>query len=212
MTHRKGREMEKKEKNTVDEELKQKDGDTVEDVNPVEDTVDSEETKEKEANAGEKILNFAKSKSKKDKSSVELEEAKKQIEDLKGTVQRTQADFMNFKRRTEKEKEDISAFANEKIIMELLGIMDNFERALNAFDEEDSSVFKGVEMIKKQMEDVLAKSSVEEIDTDCKFDHNMHHAVMQDAGENPDEILEVFQKGYKLKGKVIRPAMVKVSK
>lgn len=203
--------MDKKEKNTLDEDLIQAVENTAENISTDENVEGNQESREKEANTGEKILNFAKSKTKKDKSSAELEDAKKQIEELKATVQRTQADFMNYKRRTEKEKEDISAFANEKIIMEFLGIMDNFERALNAFDDEESSVFKGVEMIKKQMEDALSKSSVEEIKTDCKFDHNMHHAVMQEAGENPDEILEVFQKGYKLKGKVIRPAMVKVS-
>lgn len=165
----------------------------------------------KENKVNEKILNFAKGKHKKEKSSDELEKAKKEIEELKSTVQRTQADFINFKRRTEKEKASISAFANEKIIMELLGVMDNFDRALNTLEDKESSTYNGLLMIRRQIEEMLKRNCVEEIATDCKFDPNIHHAVMQDNAENPDQILEVFQKGYRIKDKVIRPAMVKVS-
>ena len=212
MTRRKGREMDKKDKNTVEEDLRQEAKSAAQEENAENAAEETSAPSGKESDMGEKILNFAKSKAKKDKSSAELEEAKKQIEELKATAQRTQADFMNFKRRTEKEKEDISAFANEKIIVELLAIMDNFDRALSSSEDRESSVYKGVEMIKKQVEDVLARNCVEEIPTDCTFDPNMHHAVMQDEGESPDQILEVFQKGYKLKEKVIRTAMVKVSR
>lgn len=160
----------------------------------------------------EKILNFGKGKAKKEsKSHGELEKAKKEIDELKATVQRTQADFINFKRRTEKEKEDLTLFANEKIIIEILGVVDNFERAINTFEDKESPMFSGVEMIAKQMTDLLKKYGVEEISTDDGFDPNVHHAVMQESGDESEKILEVFQKGYKIKDKVIRPAMVKVS-
>lgn len=201
--------MDKKEKDLVNEDLN---------VNPEinEELPKSEEveveipevvTPEKK----EKILDFSKSKSKKDKHSEALEKAKHEIQELKSTVQRTQADFMNFKRRTEKEKQDITVFANEKIIMELLGVVDNFERALNTAEDKESSMYNGVSMIRNQIEELLKKYDVEEIATDGKFDPNLHHAVMQESGDEPEMIVEVFQKGYKLKGKVIRPSMVKVS-
>lgn len=163
------------------------------------------------ASTAEKVIDFAKSKSKKEKHSGELKKAHDEIAELKSTVQRTQADFLNYKRRSEKEKEDLTAFANEKILTEILGIVDNFERAISSFEDKESSMFSGVAMIHKQMADLLGKYSVEEIDTTGKFDPHLHHAVMQDQGDEPDMILEVFQKGYKIKEKVIRPSMVKVS-
>lgn len=207
--------MDKKENSKVNEEVipGSETAETAENIKEQnEKNISGSENEEKtDAQVKEKILNFAKGKTKKEKASDELEKAKKEIEELKSTVQRTQADFINFKRRTEKEKENLSAFANEKIIVELLGVVDNFERALNTFDDKESSTYSGVVMILKQLEEILKRNSVEEVDTDCKFDPNVHHAVMQDSGENPDEILAVLQKGYKIKGKVVRPAMVKVS-
>ncbi|MGB5823623.1 MAG: nucleotide exchange factor GrpE [Proteocatella sp.] len=212
--------MDKKEKNKVSDEVSQESENAEINENIRLQSDENESTKDnkenvdmqaKENTVNEKILNFAKGKTKKEKTSDELEKAKKEIEELKSTVQRTQADFINFKRRTEKEKESMSAFANEKIIVELLGVMDNFDRALNTFEDKESSTYSGVVMIRKQVEEILKRNSVEEVVTDCKFDPNVHHAVMQDSGETPDEILEVFQKGYKIKGKVVRPAMVKVS-
>lgn len=212
--------MDKKEKSKLNEEVIQgsenaetnQNMESQEDANIlVKDNEENTQGQTKDSKVNEKILNFGKGKTKKEKSSEELEKAKIEIEELKSTVQRTQADFINFKRRTEKEKEDLSAFANEKIVVDLLSVVDNFQRALNTFEDKESSMYNGVDMIRKQVEELLKKNQVEEIATDCKFDPNIHHAVMQDSGENPDEILEVFQKGYKIKDKVIRPAMVKVS-
>ncbi len=207
MIHRgKEWEMDKKKKDLGNEDLNL--NPEKEEETPVtEENSAAEGTQEKK----EKILDFSKSKSKKDKHSEALEKAKQEIEELKSTVQRTQADFMNFKRRTEKEKQDITVFANEKIIIELLGVVDNFERALNTFEDKESSMYSGVSMIRNQIEELLKKYEVEEIATDGKFDPNFHHAVMQESGDESEMILEVFQKGYKIKDKVIRPAMVKVS-
>lgn len=207
--------MDKKSKDIINEEVDVEQAKTVTEESAEETVVEASTEEAVQAEAAstkkEKILDFGKAKSKKDKHSEALEKAKQEIDELKITVQRTQADFMNFKRRTEKEKQDITVFANEKIIVELLGVLDNFERALSTFEDKESSMYSGVEMIKNQINELLKKYEVEEIATDGKFDPNFHHAVMQESGDESEMILEVFQKGYKLKEKVIRPAMVKVS-
>lgn len=206
--------MDKKSKDIINEEVDVEQAKTVteEVAEEIAKEASTEESVQETASTKkEKILDFAKAKSKKDKHSEALEKAKQEIDELKITVQRTQADFMNFKRRTEKEKQDITVFANEKILVELLGVLDNFERALGTFEDKESSMYSGVEMIKNQISELLKKYEVEEIATDGKFDPNFHHAVMQESGDESEMILEVFQKGYKLKEKVIRPAMVKVS-
>lgn len=207
--------MDKKDKDIINEEVDNNQDNTVteEVAEEIVKEASTEEPVKEEATSTkkEKILDFAKAKSKKDKHSEALEKAKHEIDELKATVQRTQADFMNFKRRTEREKQDITVFANEKIIIEILGVLDNLERALSTFEDKGSSMYSGVEMIKNQISELLKKYEVEEIATDGKFDPNFHHAVMQESGDESEMILEVFQKGYKLKEKVIRPAMVKVS-
>lgn len=126
---------------------------------------------------------------------------------------RLMADFQNFKRRTEKEKSDIYAFANEKIISELLNVIDNFERALAAGNADDS-FYKGMEMILKQLLGVVEKAGASEIAALGEdFDPNFHNAVMtEDSTEyESGKVTEVLQKGYILNNKVIRPSMVKVA-
>lgn len=126
---------------------------------------------------------------------------------------RLMADFQNFKRRTEKEKSDIYAFANEKIISELLNVIDNFERALLHGAEGDSFA-EGMNMIFKQLQGVLEKAGVKEIEAlGLDFDPNFHNAVMtEDSTEyESGKVTEVLQKGYTLNSKVIRPSMVKVA-
>lgn len=126
---------------------------------------------------------------------------------------RLMADFQNFKRRTEKEKGDIYAFANEKLIGELLNVIDNFERALAAGNAEDSFV-QGMEMILKQLLGVLEKAGASEIKALGEdFDPNYHNAIMmEDTAEyESGKVSGVLQKGYILNNKVIRPSMVKVA-
>ena len=132
--------------------------------------------------------------------------AEAEEEALNARYLRLMADFQNFKRRTEKEKNDIYAFANEKIISELLNVIDNFERALAAGNADDS-FYKGMEMILKQLQGVLDKALGED------FDPNFHSAVMtEDSTEyESGKVTAVLQKGYILNNKVIRPAMVKVA-
>ena len=145
-----------------------------------------------------------------------LEENKKseeelQLKELTDSVKRIQAEFINYKRRTEQEKDMLSSLANERIILDLLSVLDNFQRGLDAIEEKEGSLYEGMTLIYKQLLSTLEKNGVQEIDTTIEFNPNFHHAVMQEEGEESGKILEVFQKGYLLKDKVIRPAMVKVS-
>lgn len=140
----------------------------------------------------------------------------KELETMKATNLRMQAEFQNFKKRVEKEKADIYKFANEKLVIELLGVMDNVDRAIGSMDtsESNKNVVDGVQMIHNTLEDFLKKHQVQVIEAvGTPFDPQKHHAVMTEANEDhPSEtVIEEFQRGYELNGKVIRPAMVKVS-
>jgi len=146
----------------------------------------------------------------------EVEELRKQSEENYNRLLRMQADFDNYKKRVAKEREDMYYNALETIVQQLLPVVDNMERAADAFrnDQLDEKYISGVEMVCSQLIDVLDKNGVKEIEAlDMDFDPNMHHAVMQTPGEDEDEnkIKEVFQKGYILGNKVIRPTLVKVS-
>ena len=135
-----------------------------------------------------------------------------QDEDLQTRFLRLSADFQNYRRRSENEKKDIYAYANEKIAVQLLEVLDNFERALGAGCG-DEKFLSGMELIFKQLQDLLARNNIEEIDALGKeFDPNFHNAVMTEASDQPSgTVTKVFQKGYTLNKKVIRPAMVAVA-
>ena len=146
----------------------------------------------------------------------EILELKKQSEEYYNRLLRMQADFENYKKRIAREREDMYNNALETITAQLLPIVDNMERAVEAFrkDKLDEQYISGVEMVCNQIIDILKKNGVKEIEAmDKEFDPNLHHAVMQVPGEDEDEnkIKEVFQKGYILGNKVIRPSLVKVS-
>jgi len=147
----------------------------------------------------------------------ELAELRNEATTLKETNLRLQAEFQNYKRRTEKEKSEIYKYANEKIVIEMLAVLDNLDRALDSITnnaDDHQNVLNGVEMIKKSFEDLLEKEGVQVIDAvDQPFDPNMHHAVMTEEkdGCDSDVVIEEFQRGYKLGEKVVRPSMVKVS-
>lgn len=134
-------------------------------------------------------------------------------EELNTKYMRLMADFQNYKRRTEKEKSDIYAYANEKIVSELLDVIDNFERALE-HGEGDEGFVQGMNNIFKIFKGVLEKSGLEEIEAlGAEFDPNFHNAVMTEDSNDYESgfVTQVLQKGYKLNGKVIRPTMVKVA-
>lgn len=134
-------------------------------------------------------------------------------EDLQTKFLRLSADFQNYRRRTEKEKSDIYAFANEKIVLQLLDVLDNFDRAMQTAPDGDKFA-EGMGLILKQFTDLLDRNNVAEIEALGKsFDPNYHNAVMTEAVEDTESgiITKVLQKGYTLNGKVIRPSMVAVS-
>ena len=123
------------------------------------------------------------------------------------------AEFQNYKRRTEKEKSDLYAYAGEKFAKDLLEVIDNFERAMESRPEGDKFA-EGMDLILTQLRAVMEKNHVEEIKALGEpFDPNFHNAVMTEAAEGTESgmVTKVFQKGYTLNGKVIRPSMVAVS-
>ena len=141
------------------------------------------------------------------------EQQTKEEEELQTKYLRLAADFQNYKRRVEKEKNDIYAYANEKLMVDLLNVIDNFDRAL-AVESIDTGMKEGMEMILKQLIDVLEKCGLEEVPTEGQpFDPNCHHAVQTESSNAHDsgQVTKVLQKGYTLNKKVIRPSMVIVA-
>ncbi len=139
-----------------------------------------------------------------------------EIDQLNDKFLRLTAEYQNYRKRVEKEKTDIFKYGTEKLFVDMLPIMDNFERALSAAEQEnsDSKVVEGVKMIKKSLDELFEKNGVKKIEAlNQPFDPIKHHAVMtveSDEAEN-EQVLEVFQDGYILNDKVIRPSMVKVT-
>ena len=169
---------------------------------------EAEEQEEKAAPEAEKGEDEAK------EAPAEKPEAKAEDEDLQTKYLRLAADFQNFKRRVEKEKADIYSYGNEKFAVDILDVIDNFERAMAAAPADDKFA-EGIELILKQLTGVLNKNGVTEIEAMGKeFDPNFHNAVMTEAageGTEPGTITKVLQKGYILNNKVIRPSMVAVA-
>lgn len=165
-----------------------------------EETVEAETAETEEAEAAEE-------------AEAPAEETKDPEEEESARYMRLMADFQNYKKRVEKEKTDIYSYANEKIATELLTVLDNFERALD-HECSDAGFKEGMDMIFKQMFEVLEKSGLAEIPAlGEEFDPNFHNAVMtEDTDEyESGKVSGVLQKGYTLNGKVIRPTMVKVA-
>lgn len=149
-----------------------------------------------------------------DKSGEKAEDDGKAAEEQESErYMRLMAEFQNFKRRAAREKSDIHAYANEKIISELLPVLDNFERALGTGYDDMEGFAKGMELIFQQLSTALEHAGLEEIPAlGEEFDPNVHNAVMtEDSDEHEDgHISKVLQKGYKLNDKVVRPSMVAV--
>ena len=142
----------------------------------------------------------------------ELEETRAQRDEYLDLVQRKQAEFANYRRRTESVRQEAYDDGRRDAIEKLLPVVDNLERALDAAGEE-SALRSGVEMVLRQTLETLTKMGVETIDPMGQpFDAELHNAVMQGAAEEgePGTVCMVLQKGYKLGGRVIRHAMVKV--
>lgn len=143
----------------------------------------------------------------------ELDALKAKNDELNESLLRSYAEFDNFKKRTLKEKEEMSIYAKVLCIKDILSVIDNFERAL-IVDCKDEDYKKGMAMIFTQLNDTMKKLGVEEIEAmDCKFNPDFHNAINQIEDPNFEEntICQVMQKGYKISSKVIRHAMVVVA-
>ncbi len=167
----------------------------------------------------EEIENLEKTQEDKDKDSVienlknELEETSKKADEYFEHLKRSMAEFDNYKKRTLKEKEGLYKSITSDILCDILPVVDNFEQALNA-ETKDDNLRNGLLMIYNQLNDVLKKFGLQEIETkDKTFDPNLHEAVMHIEDENYGEkqIVDVLRKGYKLGDKVIRHSLVKVA-
>jgi molecular chaperone GrpE len=139
-----------------------------------------------------------------------------QVDENHNRYLRAQADFDNFRRRTLKEKEELAQYASLKLVGQLLPVLDNFQRALQTGGEgaESGSFAKGVDMIYRQLSQVLEAEGLKPMEVVGQpFDPELHQAIMQVESEEYEAgtVVEVIQPGYRLKDKVIRPAMVKVS-
>ncbi|AKM19739.1 nucleotide exchange factor GrpE [Geobacillus sp. FSL K6-0789] len=153
----------------------------------------------------------------------ELAAAKAQVAELEAKLAemehrylRLYADFENFRRRTRQELEAAEKYRAQSLASDLLPVLDNFERALKieTENEQAKSILQGMEMVYRSLLDALKKEGVEAIEAVGKpFDPHLHQAVMQtdEDGYEPNTVVEELQKGYKLKDRILRPAMVKVS-
>lgn len=147
---------------------------------------------------------------------AETEEAlaakQKELDALTDQHMRLMAEYANYKRRTEQEKEQIGAFTKAELLKGLLTAVDNMERAVAS--PEGPEYKAGVDLVMRQFFDALHKLGLEEIDAEnAPFDPNLHNAVMREDADDvePDTVTAVFQKGYKVGDRVLRPAMVKVA-
>ena len=143
-----------------------------------------------------------------------LAEEREKAEKYLANWQRTQADFVNFKRRTEQERAEVNNYANSALILNLLPVLDDLERALEHISEEaeGSAWVDGVKLIYKKLKTTLEAQGLAEIEAEGEdFDPNFHEAVMCVEGED-GKVIEEIQKGYKYRDRVIRPSKVKVGK
>lgn len=152
-------------------------------------------------------------KSKKKKKNIELEELKDKISLLEEESLRAKADLINYRKRKDEEVQSLLKYAETDLIMELLPVLDNFERALSVENksEELNKYLEGFKMIYESIKDILKSHDVKEIEAlGKKFDPTYHHSISmrKEDGKESEEVLEVYQKGYTYKDKVLRPAMV----
>lgn len=154
-----------------------------------------------------------------DAETVELkDEQKKQTEDFKAKYYYLAAEFDNSRKRFEREKENLLKFGNEKILTNLIGVVDNFELTVNALkndnDDKVQNIVKGIEMIRNQFLDVLKQNGLTPVEALGKtFDPNFHEAVAQAPaeGKKDQEIITEYQKGYMLNGRLLRASKVVVA-
>ena len=143
----------------------------------------------------------------------ELEALRNENEELISTLQRLQADFENYRKRAQREQEALVARAGERIVKELLPVLDDLERALEAAEHhEEAKLEDGVKLVHRQLEQLLEKEGLAPVETDGMFDPHVHEALLtQPSQAEEGSVIEVLQKGYRLGDRVLRPARVVVA-
>ena len=129
-------------------------------------------------------------------------------------AQRVQADFENYRKRAAREQERLIAHAHERLVRELLPVLDDLERALEAAERhEEAQLVDGVKLVEQSLRSALSKEGVAEIETDGAFDPHVHEALLTKPSDDaePGSVLEVVQRGYRVGDKVVRPARVIVA-
>jgi len=146
-------------------------------------------------------------KSKKD----ELAEAKSDADRYLNMARCLQADFDNYRKRTQKENEDFRRFATESMVCELVNVLDDLDRAL-ASAEEGSNLVTGIKAVRNNLMKILSGRGLSVVSVDGSFDPSIHEALCTGPGEEDGKIVEVYQNGYIMNGRVLRCAKVKVTK
>jgi molecular chaperone GrpE len=143
----------------------------------------------------------------------ELEQLTKERDEYLDALQRLKAEFENYRKRVRREQDDLAARAAERLVKQLLPVLDDLERALVAASEhEEAKLAEGVQLVHRALADALAKEGLVEVDTDGDFDPHTQEALLaQPSDEKEGTVIQVLQKGYKLGDHVLRPARVVVS-
>ena len=145
----------------------------------------------------------------------DLDELRRERDELLDLSRRLQADFENFRKRMTREQAEVTERATVRLIERLLPVLDSFELAVGSMErvEVDEQVRKGIELVFAGLTDVLNAEGLERIEAlDAPFDPNEHEAVLHDDGDAEPRVAEVLRSGWRLKGRVVRPAMVKVTR
>jgi len=144
---------------------------------------------------------------------IELDALRAENEELIDTLQRLQADFDNYRKRAMRDQEALVARAGERIVKELLPVLDDLERALEAVEShEEAELEEGVKLVHRHLEQLLEREGLAPVETDGKFDPHVHEALLTQPSESDEgSVIEVLQKGYRLGDRVLRPARVVVA-
>jgi molecular chaperone GrpE len=143
----------------------------------------------------------------------QLEELEAERDEYLADLQRVAAEFENYRKRVARDQEHLAARAHERLVKELLPVLDDLERALEAAEEhEEARLEEGVRLVQRELQEALAKEGLVEIETNGRFDPHVHEALLsQPSDKDEGSVLEVLQKGYRLGDRVLRPARVVVS-
>ncbi|MGX1192831.1 nucleotide exchange factor GrpE [Metabacillus sp. SLBN-84] len=181
-----------------------------------EETVISQEEEAAEAQVGQEEAVQEQGSDELSEAKAKIEELEAKLSDTENRMYRLQADLDNFRRRARLDMESAQKYRSQNLITDILPALDNFERALkiDTDDEKTQSLLQGMDMVYRQLIQALQNEGAEAIQAEGQpFDPHLHQAVMQVEDENFEAgtVIEEFQKGYKLKDRIIRPAMVKVN-